>query len=139
MRIWHWQLISVLPRQQLLGQWRELCLIARNIEERGIPNHILVNPVSQYPDIMLNSYANLVYREMQDRGYFADWHNFAKHRKGKVLDCSMEKESLFPMWHTDRYYWQCYHNLQEKYDRGGMSDEEWLPILHLTYDLYGDA
>jgi uncharacterized protein (TIGR02328 family) len=34
MRLWHKDLISVLPRQQLLGQWRECCLIARNIAEK---------------------------------------------------------------------------------------------------------
>ena len=39
MRLWHKDLISVLPRQQLLGQWRECCLIARNIAEKNTPNH----------------------------------------------------------------------------------------------------
>ena len=30
--------------------------------------------------------------------------------------------------HNDRYLKQCYFNLQEKYDRGIISREEWLPI-----------
>ena len=138
LRVWHWELIPVLPRQQLLGQWRELCLIARNLSERGTPNHILVNPVKDYPLKHLDSYANLVYHEMRDRGYFTDWHNYSKYRGKQVLDCSLEKEALFPGWHNDRYYWQCYHNLQEKYDRGGMTDEEWRPIEVMTQYLYGD-
>ena len=37
MRLWHKDLIYVLPRQQLLGQWRECCLIAKNIAEKGTP------------------------------------------------------------------------------------------------------
>ena len=49
MRCWHKDLISVLPKQQLLGQWRECCLIAKNIAEQGTPNHILVNRIFNYP------------------------------------------------------------------------------------------
>lgn len=45
MRLWHKDLITVLPRQQLLGQWRELCAIMRNIEERGTPGHVLAGPL----------------------------------------------------------------------------------------------
>ena len=49
MRLWHKDLIPVLPRQQLLSQWRECCCIARNIVENGTPNHILVNKILDYP------------------------------------------------------------------------------------------
>ena len=45
MRLWHKDLIPYLPRQQLLGQWRECCCIVRNIAMLGTPNHILVNKV----------------------------------------------------------------------------------------------
>ena len=31
MRLWHKDLIPLLPRQQLVGQWRECCLIAKQI------------------------------------------------------------------------------------------------------------
>ena len=31
MRLWHKDLICVLPKNQLLGQWREVCLIAKEI------------------------------------------------------------------------------------------------------------
>ena len=39
MRLWHKDLIDVLPRQQLISQWREICCIAKNIAEKGTPNH----------------------------------------------------------------------------------------------------
>lgn len=35
MRLWHKDLIEVLPRQQLLGQWRECCAIAKKPEGKG--------------------------------------------------------------------------------------------------------
>ena len=37
-------------------------------------------------------------------------------------------DELFKEWHNERYFWQCYFNLQEKYDRGGISPEEWSKI-----------
>ena len=46
MRIWHKSLIPVLPREQLVAQWRELGAIAGNLNTKGTPNHILVNKVN---------------------------------------------------------------------------------------------
>ena len=55
MRLWHKDLIDVLPNGQLLGQWRECCAIARNIKAKGTPNHLLVNKIMDYPDIDFNT------------------------------------------------------------------------------------
>jgi hypothetical protein len=41
------------------------------------------------------------------------------------LDCEIEIRYLFSGWHTSRYYQQCYYNLEEKYDCGGLTFEEW--------------
>lgn len=123
MRLWHKDLIPVLPRQQLLGQWRECCLIAKNITEKGFPNHILVNRIMEYPLSHFCSYAALICNEMINRGY----------------DCNLKKViGYFPFqdynepygviffnWHNDRYLRQCYYNLEEKYDCGKISKEEW--------------
>lgn len=38
MRLWHKDLIPVLPRKQLLGQWLECC---ERLDERTIPNSML--------------------------------------------------------------------------------------------------
>lgn len=48
MRLWHKDLIDVLPRQQLIAQWRECCCIAKNIADNGYPNHILVNKIMDF-------------------------------------------------------------------------------------------
>ena len=34
-------------------------------------------------------------------------------------------EDIFYDWHTDHYFWQCYHNLEEQYDCGLIEDVEW--------------
>ena len=132
MRLWHFKLIPVLPRQQLLGQWRECCLIAKELAEKGTPNHILVNPVVQYPLSHFCYYSYTVYKEMKKRGYSVDWQKFSEHLKEKDIAAKtpyvIKYSILFNGWHTDEYFKQCYYNLEEKHDRGGISDEEWQKI-----------
>ena len=69
MRLWHKDLIGVLPRQQLLGQWRECCAIAKNIYLNNTPNHILVNKIMNYPIEHFERYSELVQKEMKNRGF----------------------------------------------------------------------
>ena len=41
-------------------------------------------------------------------------------------------EELYPGWHNDRYLAQCYYNLEEKYDCGGIA-EEWFEKVKYIY------
>lgn len=130
MRLWHKDLICVLPRQQLLGQWRELCAIMRSIEEKGTPNHMLVNQIMDYEPEHLHSYAALVIDEISRRGYRC---NSAKFTSPYRRVCgspshNVKVKDLFDIWMSDRYLNQCYYNLQEKFDCGGISCEEWQRI-----------
>ena len=130
MRLWHKDLISVLPRQQLLGQWRECCLIARNIAKNGATGHILVNKIMDYPHDEFNAYADAVYKEMVRRGYKTDsWRFFMWRDDVNTPPLSI----IFRGWHNTRYLTQCYYNLEEKYDCGGISEEEMEKIARKLY------
>lgn len=124
MRLWHKDLISVLPRQQLLGQWRELALIAKDIIETGKTNHILINKIMDYPLVHFRNYSLLIHNEMVRRGYRID-----KKVKDKMFSVSdynkIEIDKLYSDWHNERYLKQCLSNLEEKYDCGGVSEDEW--------------
>lgn len=122
MRLWHRLLIPYLPRQQLLAQWRECCLIARNIAEEGIPNHLLVDKVVDYPEIEFNTYAQMIIDEMHRRNYHVIPYRFWRWRDNKELSTD---PLIFRCWHTERYLTQCYYNLEEKHDCGGIPDDEW--------------
>ena len=130
MRLWHKDLIPYLPRQQLLGQWRECCLIAKQIAEKGTPNHVLVNRVMEYPLDHFIEYSTNVAVEMKMRGYKVYPKRFSK----PFLDRGWEKViykpifDLFPGWHNNRYMRQCLANLQEKADCGAIPAEEWKRI-----------
>ena len=127
MRLWHKDLIAVLPKQQLLGQWRECCCIARNIKVNGTPNHLLVNKIMKYSWLDLSTYVHLVFIEMQKRGYNCDINKYLQwDPMSGVLNWT--GEGIFEGWHNDRYLLQCYYNLQEKYDCGGITEDEWKVI-----------
>lgn len=127
MRLWHKELIPVLPKKQLISQWRECCGIARNIATEGTPNHILVNRIMDYPIDHFIAYSKMVMYEMVLRGYSCESYNFLKWFTN--IDYSMVlMDDIFCDWHNDRYYWQCYYNLEEKFDCGGIEPEEWEAI-----------
>ena len=99
MRLWHKDLIPYLPRQQLLGQWREVCAIARNIEKNGTPNHVLVNKVMDYGAGHLNQYAYEICAEALNRGYKVDFDRFIQHRPQPIEGCSHAE--MFKDWHNN--------------------------------------
>lgn len=133
MRIWHKDLIKVLPREQLVAQWRELSAIAGNINTKGTPNHILVNKIMNYPMSHFISYAHYVREEMTRRGYRtmnSVWEKIIKVTDGDYNILPLGE--LFPEWHNTQYLIQCYYNLEEKYDCGGIA-QEWFEKIEKVY------
>ena len=139
MRLWHKYLIGVLPKNQLLGQWRECCLIAKNIAEKGTPNHILVNRIMDYPIEHFLIYCDSVYSEMRFRGYKCDPSKIMQYADALKFDLPKRYEisylDIFDDWHNDRYLMQCLYNLQEKYDCGGIPEDEWVRVQNRYEEL----
>lgn len=137
MRLWHKNLIKVLPREQLVAQWRELSAIAGNLNTKGIPNHILVNKVCDYPRDHFISYAFWVRQEMTRRGYRTMDSVWNKILSTREVDYGEQQilplKDLFPGWHNNRYLTQCYHNLEEKYDCGSVTEESFKKISEVYF------
>lgn len=136
MRIWHKELISVLPREQLVGAWRECSAIAGAIIKNGTPNHLLVNKILDYHISHFISYSLMVRAEMNRRGY-----RTMQSVEDKIVSLCpnymlISKDSLFSDWHNARYFMQCYHNLEEKYDCGGIKQEDWESIMHCGEEFF---
>lgn len=134
MRLWHKSLIHCLPRQQLIGQWRECCAIASNLATKHFPNHILVNKIMDYSPNHFLFFCNLVIDEMKERGYKIQKKSFdtlvSNVEQASVYWPVRTSEpvnfnSLFYFWHNKRYLIQCYYNLQEKYDCHAFQEKEW--------------
>lgn len=128
MRLWHKDLIQVLPREQLVGEWRELSLIASNIQKKGSPNHLLVNFVLDYDFNHLISYAYYVREEMTRRGYRtmnSVWDKIVSLKPNYNI---LPFEEVYKEKMNNTYYCICWYNLFEKYLCGGIKEEDWIKI-----------
>ncbi len=118
MRLWHTQLIEVLPREQLVAQWRECSAIAGKIQLNDTPNHVLVNFVTDYDFDHFISYAYYIREEMKRRGYRtmnSVWEKIISLKPDWKL---LPIEEVYKNKMSDFYLTVCYYNLYEKYDCG---------------------
>lgn len=120
MRLWHIDMISVLPRQQLLGQHREICAL------RGLgwgKKHSTVNYVFNHTWEYLYYYHMLVIKEMKHREYKPNptWSDFYyRGKREKKLDpnyiMKTNRKFKYPE-HTADYRKECIINLKQKLDQ----------------------
>ena len=138
MRLWHKDLLDSLPQKQLTAQWRECCCIAKNIVENGTPNHVLVNKIMNYDMKHFYTYGIYVYIEMEHRDCKCDLRKFDKYFDsdvGIVKTFSELFNEFHNEWHNERYLDQCYYNIQEKFDCGAVSEEEWKKFEKKYYEM----
>lgn len=134
MRLWHKYLISVLPNQQLVAQWRELLAIKGAIEKNGTPNHRLVNKILDYSVREFIFYSITVHNEMKVRGMkpnkkkAEELFNFKHDSFADLQEDPRGLDDLYIFWHEKRYLTQCFYNLQEKFDCGIISAGEFMEI-----------
>ena len=127
MRLWHQSLISLLPRQQLLGQHRECCAL------RGKgwgKKHSVVNYVFTHDPALLVAYHYCIMEEMERRGYHPDrtwdrpeYRGSALGYDNSFVNCEMVGEywmninqmaiTIYPE-HNDTYLRECIENLRNK-------------------------
>lgn len=126
MRLWHENLIPMLPRQQLLGQHRECCALRGNGWGKA---HSTVNYVFDYPPASLYNYHFLVIKEMTVRGYKVTEAWLDPFYRGKQSDPWDEvtfgnttlQNPIYPE-HDDTYLKECIENISLKL---GQSLDEW--------------
>lgn len=117
MRLWHEELIPLLPRQQLLGQHREAAALRGNGWGK---KHQTVNYVFNYSPYKLFQYHLLVMNEMKKRGYSPDvkWLNSVYRGKNQDPYFSLEEVPLTsPIYpeHNKAYLKECLDNLAKKH------------------------
>ena len=122
MRLWHEQMISALPRQQLLGQHRE-CAALRG---RGWGRkHATVDYVFTHEPERLVAYHWKIMDEMRKRDYCPDAIWYSPSWRGKVIGadewCDIKKvneffkqeTNIYPE-HNEEYLNECIQNLKDK-------------------------
>ena len=131
MRLWHKDMLTVLPREQLVSQWRECSAIATGIITNGTPNHILVNKIMDYDLDHFISYTNQLRDVMTTRGYStmnSVWNKVVSVKENweEIPFCN-----IYFDWMDKEYLAICYYNLLEKYRCGGIREEDWNNIENL--------
>lgn len=125
MRIWAYDLIEVLPKKQLLAMRYEL---GDMIKQYPNIKNGLVKFANNYDIASLGKYYTEVMFKICKRGYNIN----TKYDKALVELIKNKSKNLFDNKKfeedNDRYLKQCLYNLQEKYDRKIISEEEWEPI-----------
>ena len=94
--------------------------------------HRLVSYVIDYDKGYFGLYVNMVLQEFNNRNI-----KFNRKLADEIANFVLEGRDIkyvsnyfnhYPE-HNDRYLKQCYYNLQEKYDRGIISEDEWQKII----------
>jgi len=113
-RLWHYQMIPVLPRLQLLGQHRECAALRGNGWGR---KHSTVNYVFRHSYEMLYNYHLKVMDEMKKRGYCPNpsWMEYT-YRGQSAAPVSLAitpRQNIDNMYteHDERYLTSCLKNL----------------------------
>lgn len=115
-------------------------MIARELKERGTPNHLLVNKVAEYSIDHFYSYCVSVWGEMQKRGFPTTFQSSKRieNLNGNIISPSV----IFEGWHNKEYLRVCMANLYEKHVFGvgssRISDKEWA-TLSLSKQCYKEA
>ena len=116
MRLWHEQIIHLLPKNQLLGQHRECCALRGNGWNK---KHKTVDYVFKYSPYNLFIYHSKIMDEMEKRGYrvSTEWRD-KNYRGQKAKSYSnLEEINIFsPIYkeHNDEYLAECIENLEGK-------------------------
>ena len=116
MRLWHEQMIPLLPKNQLLGQHRECCALRGNGWNK---KHKTVDYVFTYSPYNLFIYHSKIMDEMEKRGYRVsrEWRD--KNYRGQKAESysNLEETNIStPIYkeHNEEYLQECIENLTGK-------------------------
>ena len=116
MRLWHEQIIHLLPKNQLLGQHRECCALRGNGWNK---KHKTVDYVFTYSPYNLFIYHSKIMDEMEKRGYRVsrEWRD--KNYRGQKAESysNLEETNIStPIYkeHNNEYLLECIENLAGK-------------------------
>lgn len=138
MRLWHYKLVKngLLPKSQLIAQWREL----NSIYEKQ-DNHILINYIYEYDKQDLLLYSNMVITQLRllrtknGKPYAINLDKYNKYFSN-ITNCNCDKP--FGNHHNNEYLQICYWNLREKYLRGqkDFSKELWWELFNYCKECF---
>ena len=138
MRIWHKDLVSVLPDKLLLKLKDDWFNIATDLVSAEVTTSLgdpTLDRILEYSIGHFYSYYFIyIMPELHRRGLLDEKTMDFFH---SLVSCYSENDlrisnPVFDCWHNTRYLLQCLMHLEELYDCGYISFEEWYRILNKT-------
>ena len=116
MRLWHQELIPMLPKEQLLAQHRECCALRGRGWGR---RHSVVDYVFNHSRERLFAYHTMVMDEMSRRGYAVspEWWDVRYRGKRLKAEGAIRRRRFGPRIyreHDEHYLAECLKNLRRK-------------------------
>lgn len=122
MRLWHKDLIHILPDAQLKGQWRESHALIGDIKKRGaIKKNGLVDYINNHDLSVFGDYMELVHRELVNRGVRVDMRHYEEQLKAIGLrrnDSIIIRGLIYPKEMDTVQFFTEIANMSEKWTRG---------------------
>lgn len=124
-KIWHWQLLPVLPLAQL-RMLKACCIsLSEMLINDKMPRNISDEAMRKYPIEDYAIFNELLIDELKRRGELT---GIAERKLKMIESYAIPNIPPFVGWHNRKYLIQCISNLSEKKDNGKISDDEWKKI-----------
>lgn len=135
--LFHKDLIKVFPDYVLMDQLKKCVEFIRCPQIRFSDEFEKIN---HYNKSHFYLFCCMLVGEMNERNLFIDSSycdiifNYVTDEE-KQISSRIEKDgNLFYGWHNTRYLVQCYYTLQENFDSGLISIDDWRKIYFLVYE-----
>jgi len=141
-RIWHKDLVSVLPDKLLLylkDDWFSIAMDLVSIEVTTSLGDPTTDRILEYSIGHFYAYAHdcifpeLYKRELLDDSTLDFFYSLYSHYPDGDMQIT---HPIFEYWHNTRYLLQCLMYLEELYDCGYINFEEWYRILNKTRSMH---
>ena len=124
-RLYHKELIDVLPGEELVEQWRQLSAIAGFIRHDGTTHDEYVEEIMNYDLNHFITYAAYVHDALIAKGFKVNQKVWNKIKSLKPNYIELEFDKIFDRWMNDEdYFLISYYALREKYKIGKISIED---------------
>lgn len=131
MRLWHYEMISILPKNILIKLWHDCEAIGSNLERKGTTGDVKCDRILDYNYCTFEEYCTRVHNTMILRHYKIN------NRLGQLLFARIKANAdkfhpsdivtvgVYKNWHNLDYFDLCYKLIKELHDCNVVKDDDW--------------
>ena len=131
MRLWHYELISILPKNILIRLWHDCEAIGSNLERKGTTGDVKCEKILDYASWEFYKYCLRVKEVMLEKHCKINSRlskllfDRIKNNEDKFHTFNLEPHSIFMSWHDLNYFDLCYKLIKELHDCNVIKNDDW--------------